>query len=117
MARILVLEDNDYIRTWYARELASEGHEVLQAVRLDEALEELRRSRPDFVVMDITYRAIDRAHEVMLILIRDSKVRLILNIAHDRGQAHFVPLDAHAHFARSSDLSDLKRVIHSLLAA
>jgi DNA-binding response OmpR family regulator len=80
MARILILENNQHLRTWYAHELESDGHEVFQAARAAEALEELDSSRLDFVVMDVTRRPLDRAGDLMQILIRDSRAHLITGV-------------------------------------
>jgi CheY-like chemotaxis protein len=115
MARILVLEESAYLRNWYARELESDGHEVVQAATVAEAIRELTRRHPQVVVMDITRRAIDRAHDVMMILMRNGDVPLVLNMTQDIGQAGFVPLAARAHFTRSRDLRALKEKVWEVL--
>jgi DNA-binding response OmpR family regulator len=116
MARILVLEESAYLRDWYARELESDGHEVLQAATVAEAIRELACYHPELVVMDITRRTIDRAHDVMIILLRNRDVPLVLNMTKDVGQAGFMPLAARAYFTRSRDLRALREKIWEVLA-
>ena len=111
MARILILEDNQDLRMWFARELESDGHEVFQAARADEALEELESSRLDFVVLDVSRTPLDRASDLMQIMLRDNGAHLITDIGHNGGQAGLAPWAM-----RSSDLSRLKRRIREILA-
>jgi DNA-binding response OmpR family regulator len=80
MARILILEHDQRLRAWFARELESDGHEVFQAAGAAEAREELDSSCLDFVVMDVTRRPLDKARDLMQILIRDSRAHLITDV-------------------------------------
>ena len=86
----------------------------MQAARIDAALEEYRCGPPDFVVMDVTRRPIDRANDVILLLLRDGNVHIILNRAYDAGQASFMPSAAHVHLTVSHDLVELKKSIRRL---
>jgi DNA-binding NtrC family response regulator len=118
MARILLVEEKHYLRAWFANELESDGHEILETAKVDQALEVLDAFScyVDFVVMDITERPIDKAHDIMPIQLRHGGVPLILNIGYDKGQAHFVPLTRRTHITRSVDLSELKKKIREIEA-
>ncbi|NPA26128.1 MAG: response regulator [Chloroflexi bacterium] len=53
MARILIAEDEPDIRELIAFLLELEGHEVLQAQDGLEAVEQARREKPDFILLDV----------------------------------------------------------------
>jgi len=53
MARILVVEDEADIREILSYNLARAGHEIVLADRGETALERLRESRPDLVLLDL----------------------------------------------------------------
>ena len=109
MARILILEDNDDPRGWYARELEADGHEVFQAARVEDAGDELESGALDFVVMDITQQPMDKAHDLMQILLRDGSTHVVVNIGRDEEGG------GGAWVATSPDLSRLKKRIQEML--
>jgi DNA-binding response OmpR family regulator len=53
VARILVVDDHRDIVRLVQRELEKEGHEVSTAADGDEALEQMRSTRPQLVVLDV----------------------------------------------------------------
>jgi DNA-binding NtrC family response regulator len=111
MARILVLEGNDDLRGWYARELEADGHDVFQAARAAEAEDELNNGALDFVVMDITQQPADKAQDLVCILLRDGSTHLVIDVGRDReqgGAGHSVET--------CPDLSRLKRRIREMMA-
>jgi DNA-binding response OmpR family regulator len=111
VARILVLEGNDDLRGWYARELEADGHDVFQAARAAEAEDELNNGALDFVVVDITQRPADKAQDLMQILIRDGSTHVVIDIGRDRKQDG-VGLRAET----CPDLSRLKTRIREMMA-
>ena len=111
MARILVLENDDDLRGWYARELEADGHEVFQAARADEAGDELESGALDFVVMDITQQPAGKAQDLMHILLREVSAHVVIDIGHDRGPAESGPC-----VAACPDLSKVKIRIREMMA-
>ena len=53
MARILIVEDEADLRDLVGYNLRSAGHEVREAGSVTDALAEMRRSRPDLVLLDL----------------------------------------------------------------
>jgi DNA-binding response OmpR family regulator len=59
MARILVTDDEEPIRTMMAEVLLHQGHIVIQARTAREALEEHRRNPADLIVTDLVMKEMD----------------------------------------------------------
>ena len=51
-SRILVVEDDDFVRTSMVESLEALGHRVAQAADAEAGLRELRRERPDLMITD-----------------------------------------------------------------
>ena len=115
MARVLVLDGNKYLRMLYALELASEGYEVVLAADGDEALERLKATRPDIVVMEIGKRTPAGPGHTPQNLRKTYKMPVILNTARDMSESELVATGADACLVKSSDLSELKATIRELL--
>jgi len=58
-ACILVVDDDEEIRTFLATLLTDEGAAVLQAAEGDRAIEIARRSRPDLITLDLSMPGAD----------------------------------------------------------
>lgn len=58
-ARILVVEDNDDVRTMYGMLLRSWGYEIYEAPNGTEGLEKARFLRPDLIILDVMMPDID----------------------------------------------------------
>ena len=76
-ARILVVDDEESIRTLLAFPLRRDGHEVLTAADGREALEQFDRSRPDLVLLDVMLPGVD-GFEVCRQLRQRSTVPIIM---------------------------------------
>ena len=59
MPDILVVEDDDAIRTLVAEVLEDDGYRVREATNGAEALERLREERPDLIVLDLMMPVMD----------------------------------------------------------
>lgn len=59
MAKVLVIDDEQSIRTLMAAILEDEGHDVLQAADGLQGLDVLERETPDIVILDIMMPGID----------------------------------------------------------
>ncbi len=57
--RILVVDDNPVNLKLAADVLAADGFDVRQAVDADQALESIRESRPDLILMDVALPGMD----------------------------------------------------------
>jgi len=116
MARLLVIDDEGDIRHLYAAELEDDGHQVCTAGNSNEALELLRSSEFDLVILDIQ-------------LEHESGLELLQKIARERGQLpvilctaftsyrdDFSSWLADAYVVKSSNLDELKDQVRQVLA-
>jgi DNA-binding response OmpR family regulator len=76
-ARILVVDDEESIRTLLSFPLRRDGHDVVTAVDGREALEQFDRSRPDLVLLDVMLPGLD-GFEVCKQLRQRSSVPIIM---------------------------------------
>ncbi len=53
MARVLVVDDEEYIRHFYTEELSEEGHEVSTLATGHNLLKRIDLLRPEVVILDI----------------------------------------------------------------
>jgi DNA-binding response OmpR family regulator len=53
VARVLLIDDNESLRTSLRRTLVQAGHEVTDVPNADAALQEYRRERPDLVIRKV----------------------------------------------------------------
>ncbi|MBU1118399.1 response regulator [Patescibacteria group bacterium] len=51
--KVLIIDDDTFVRTVYNSLLTEEGYEVLQAADGEEGFKELRKSKPDIVLLDM----------------------------------------------------------------
>jgi len=112
---ILVVDDEPNIRLLYETELRDEGYEVLLAADAREALKTIERVRPDLVVLDIKMPGMDGIEALGRILARDSAIPVILNSAYSSYKDSFMSWSADAYVIKSSDLTELKSRIRSIL--
>jgi DNA-binding response OmpR family regulator len=115
MPKLLVIDDETYIRMLYKKEFENDGYEVNVAADCAEALEIMSRDCPDAVILDI-----ELGNESGLTLLnrlrqeyRDCAV--ILNSAYATYKSDFQSWLADAYIMKSSDLAPLKTKIKSLL--
>ncbi|MFO7779632.1 MAG: response regulator transcription factor [Nitriliruptoraceae bacterium] len=75
--RVLVVDDEERIRSLVGTYLQAEGFEVDEAATGEEALVEFRRRPPDLVILDVRLPGVD-GFEVLRELRRDSEVYVIM---------------------------------------
>lgn len=117
MPKIMVVDDEKTTLLLYARELADEGYEILQATNPREALERFRSDRPDLVVLDIRMPGMDGLEVLGRLLSIDRKVPIVLISAYSFYRDNFLSWAADAYITKSSDLSEFKRTVKSLLSS
>ena len=59
MAKILIVEDDRFLRELIARKLRNEGYEVLEAVDGEEGLKRIKEEKPDLILLDLILPGID----------------------------------------------------------
>jgi two-component system, chemotaxis family, chemotaxis protein CheY len=85
MARILVVDDTQFMRAVIGGILVSAGHEVVGEARTGaEAVELFQRLRPDLTILDITMPEMDGLSALSDILFLDPGARVIMCSARGR---------------------------------
>lgn len=57
--KILIIEDDKFLRELIARKLTDEGFDILEAVEGEEGIKKIREEKPDLVLLDLILPGID----------------------------------------------------------
>ena len=116
MARILLVDDEEYIRRLYTEELAEEGHKVFSVASGHNLLKSIDSFQPEAVVLDIRladYNGLELLQEIRN-LYHDMPV--ILCTAYDTYKYDQKSIAADYYVVKSFDLSGLKMAIEKATA-
>lgn len=111
MAKILVVDDEEYVRRFYAEELSEEGHVVNTVSNGYELLRKIHNFHPDVVVLDIMLVDYDGLELLQEIRNRYYDLPVILCSAYDSYKYDKRSIAADYYVIKSFDLSELKRKI------
>jgi DNA-binding NtrC family response regulator len=117
MARVLVVDDDESLRILYSKELTDEGYQVETVSSGREALDSINASRPDIVVLDIKMEGMDGLSVLEEIMKTDRTIPVVLNTAYSTFKSDFTTWSADAYVVKSSDLTELKDTVRSILQA
>jgi len=115
MAKVLVVDDDESLRMLYSKELLEEGYDVSTVPSGRDALESIKQSRPDVVILDIKMEGMDGLSVLDLIMKHDKTIPVVLNTAYSTFKSDFSTWSADAYIVKSSDLSELKDTIRQVL--
>jgi DNA-binding response OmpR family regulator len=115
MARILVVEDDEPLRSLYKYELEEEGHEVIIAEDGKTALKCLEQSSYDLILLDRVMPEMDGSETLAKIASRPKKIPVIIHTAYLQSKGDVLSGLADACLTKSPDLSILKSTIKKLL--
>jgi two-component system response regulator (stage 0 sporulation protein F) len=115
MKRILIVDDDESIRLLYKKELADQGYDVMTASDGSLGLESFIEHKPDLVVLDVRMPGIDGLETLGQMLAKSRDVLMVLNTAYSCYKDSFLSWMADAYVRKSSDLTELKETINSLL--
>jgi DNA-binding response OmpR family regulator len=115
MPRLLVVDDDKNLRVLYKEELEEEGYDVDLAGSGHEALEIVRKNKPDLVILDISMPGMDGIEVLGKVLAHDKTIPVILNTAYGTYKDNFMTWSADAYVVKSSDLTELKIKIREIL--
>ena len=121
MARILIAEDEDALRSLCARALASDGHEVVAAGNGSEECETLAREhgRFDLLLTDIRMPIMDGI-ALALAAARDYpdlSILMMTGYADQRERAHGLDAIIHDVIAKPFTLADIRGAVNEAIAA
>ncbi len=115
MPTVLIVDDDRGLRELYKSELSLEGYEVMAAATGKEAVEILKESRPDVIVMDIRMPEMDGIEALGKVVARHKNIPVIINTAYPSYQEDFRAWAADEYVVKSSDLTELKAAIKRVL--
>ena len=111
MARILLVDDEEYIRQLYTEELSEEGHEVSTMASGHNLLKRIDTLQPEAVVLDIRLVDYDGLELLQEIRNRYRDLPVILCTAYDTYKEDPKAIAADYYVVKSFDLSELKMAI------
>ena len=115
MKTILVVDDDEAIRTLLQEELEEEGYKVLIATNARDALKMVAAEPLDLVILDIRMPGMDGLEALPRILGIKEGLPVIMNTAYSQYQDSFMSWAADAYVVKSSDLTELKEKIKELV--
>jgi len=115
MKTILVVDDDEAIRTLLQEELEEEGYKVLIATNARDALKMVAAEPLDLVILDIRMPGMDGLEALPRILGIKEGLPVIMNTAYSQYQDSFMSWAADAYVVKSSDLTELKEKIKELI--
>lgn len=115
MKTILVVDDDEAIRTLLQEELEEEGYKVLIATNARDALKMVAAEPLDLVILDIRMPGMDGLEALPRILGIKEGLPVIMNTAYTQYQDSFMSWAADAYVVKSSDLTELKEKIRELV--
>lgn len=115
MKTILVVDDDEAIRTLLQEELEEEGYKVLIATNARDALKMVAAEALDLVILDIRMPGMDGLEALPRILGIKEGLPVIMNTAYSQYQDSFMSWAADAYVVKSSDLTELKEKVRELI--
>jgi len=115
MARIIIVDDEEHIRSLYKLELEDEGHEVLALETGKGLSEKIKEFDPGVIILDI--KMVDVSGLDVLQQVRDEFYNLpvILCSAYGSYKGDLKSVAADYYVVKSSDLTELKEKIRAAL--
>jgi len=117
MARILVVDDEEYIRLFYSEELSEDGHKVWTVATGHELLKRINHIQPEVVILDIKLVDYDGLELLQEIRNQHHNMPVILCTAYDTYKEDPKSIAADYYVVKSFDLAQLKRAIEKALEA
>ncbi len=115
MKKILIIDDEIYLRELYKQEFSEEGYEVLLAKDGFEGIQLCEQNDPDLVIVDIRMPGMDGLETIARILNIKRNQPVIIHSAYPNYQDNFMSWNADAFVVKSGDLSELKRKVSEIM--
>lgn len=117
--RILVVDDDEFVRLLYKAELEDEGYKVILAEEARKALDLMDQESPDLIILDIRMPDMNGVDALRQITGKAPMIPVIINSAYPRFTDNVVNWSAVAavdYVVKSSDLQELKDKIRDAFA-
>ena len=117
MKNILIVDDEEDIRSLYASELGGEGYNTHAVSSGEEAIQFIEsHSDIDLVILDIKMAQMNGLQVLEQLRAGKTGVPVIINSAYSTYKNDFTSWLADAYLVKSSDLSELRNQVKELLA-
>ncbi|HZX36382.1 MAG TPA: response regulator [Thermodesulfobacteriota bacterium] len=113
--RLLIVDDEEGIRLLYKEELEEEGYATEIASSGEEALEKLKDTKVDLVLLDIKMPGMDGVEVLRRVKEKWKTLPVILCTAYPHYKQEFGTWASDAYVVKSSDLKELKAKIKDIL--
>ena len=117
MARILLVDDEEYIRLYYSKELSEDGHEIFTVASGHNLLKRIGFLQPEVVILDIRLVDYDGLELLQEIRERYYDLPVILCTAYDTFKYDQKAAAADSYIIKSFDLSELRMAIQRAVEA
>jgi DNA-binding response OmpR family regulator len=107
MPTVLLVDDEESIRAFYAEVLTEAGYEVITAGTCRQALKLMNAETPSAVVLDIRMDDCDGLDLLQEMRLAHPNVPIILNTAYDSYRGDLKAIAADEYVLKSHDLSEL----------
>ena len=116
MAKILLVDDEQYNRDFYSEELEDDGHEVYTLSSGKNLLKKIERHQADAVVLDIRLRDWDGLELLEKIRKSYGELPVVLCSAYDAYRGDFKAQEANYYVVKNHDPSELKSAVKKVIA-
>jgi DNA-binding response OmpR family regulator len=113
--KILILDDDEAIRTLYAMELEDEGYTVIPLAEASRLLQLVEKTRPDLILLDIKLGEYDGLDMLKDIRSFNYHMPIILCSSYPIFKYDLRSIAADYYVVKSSDLEELKLIIRIAL--
>jgi DNA-binding response OmpR family regulator len=115
MKRILVVDDEEAIRSLYKEELTEAGYQVDLAADGSEALRKVEQARPDLMTVDLRMPGMDGIELLRRVRAMHRDLPIVICTAYGDFRSDFGTWASDAFLTKSADLKELKAKVDELL--
>jgi two-component system, response regulator, stage 0 sporulation protein F len=113
--KVLIVDDEESLRFLYSEELKEEGYDPIPAKNGKEAMQILKNTKPDIIVLDIIMPVMDGIETLGRIIGVYKDIPIVLHSSYSHYKDDFMSWAADAYLKKSPDLKELKGTIRNLL--
>ena len=117
MPTLLIIEDDNNLRRLYTQEFTEEGYRTLGAANSQEALALLGKHTPDIIILDLVMPGMDGIETLERFVEQAPHIPVVINTAYPVYQNNYLTWSADAYVVKSSDLTELKNTLKTVLTA
>lgn len=117
MAKIMIVDDEEHIRTLYTLELEDEGHQVMALETGEGIAAHIKNFKPDILILDIKMTGASGLDVLQEVRTEHYDLPVILCSAYGSYKGDLKSVAADYYVVKSSDMTELKTKIKAALEA